>query len=495
MSEISKPSPTAFKNKNGRLWIELSALAALLLEFLPLVAFFSQLASPQQTTLRSIFLMGFGFIFGYYFLRYINELSINLWVKRLLYFLWILATLLLSLRLIIFPGTPFNVFLFIQLAFQSFATEGDMTSFWALFAMIILNWRIVSLSNRVISLAQVQSRFSIGLILFLLAGTIFKFELYSLPNYFFLFFIFIGLTGSGISRILRLSEEVGGKLPYFEIKRVLWIALAALLIVFAGFLFRNLLSESITTAMAKLIQWSFQGLMYLTVGMLYPLLMVFFWLFEMFLKFISKFFSPAESAQNLAQILEDINTMEEQVQTSSGLNLRPLLLIGILLIIIIITLYILRRNSWKLKLNLESDSSKANQKDNRKGNPFLELWGDNPLKRFNRYLAAAKIRRIYAGLMQLCAKLEHSRPEAATPLEFLPELEKIFSQHKNELHIITEAYLRIRYGELPETENEVQLVMQSWKLIEKQGKEILEEKRKLIKAEKKKKKINKNPQE
>ncbi|MCK5347493.1 MAG: hypothetical protein KAR20_28985, partial [Candidatus Heimdallarchaeota archaeon] len=42
-----------------------------------------------------------------------------------------------------------------------------------------------------------------------------------------------------------------------------------------------------------------------------------------------------------------------------------------------------------------------------------------------KFLMAARIRRIYARLLDLSAKLGHPRPLSSTPLEFLPSLEKI----------------------------------------------------------------------
>ena len=91
-----------------------------------------------------------------------------------------------------------------------------------------------------------------------------------------------------------------------------------------------------------------------------------------------------------------------------------------------------------------------------------------------RILAAARIRRIYAQLMQLSADLGKPRPAAFTPLEYLPSLEKLFPNHPEELRLVTGAYLRVRYGELPETHQEVEQVDVAWKRVREQGRVMLD---------------------
>ena len=90
-------------------------------------------------------------------------------------------------------------------------------------------------------------------------------------------------------------------------------------------------------------------------------------------------------------------------------------------------------------------------------------------RRRRRLLAAARIRRIYADLMDLCEDLHHPRPDAITPLEFIPTMDAIFPDHHRELDTITSAYLRVRYGEFPETDGEVQSVERAWHTVREVG--------------------------
>jgi hypothetical protein len=92
------------------------------------------------------------------------------------------------------------------------------------------------------------------------------------------------------------------------------------------------------------------------------------------------------------------------------------------------------------------------------------------LRPSQRQLAAARVRRIYQELMALCAARSKPRPPARTPLEFLPEMIEIFPNHGEDLALITQAYVRVRYGEYPERREEVDAVEAAWQRISEPAK-------------------------
>jgi hypothetical protein len=94
-----------------------------------------------------------------------------------------------------------------------------------------------------------------------------------------------------------------------------------------------------------------------------------------------------------------------------------------------------------------------------------------------RWLAAARIRRIYDQLMTLSTELGKPRQLAQTPLEFQPALAELFPTLGDDLEVITHAYLRIRYGELPETRQEVDQVETAWRRVHTAGNLLLQEKK------------------
>ena len=86
-----------------------------------------------------------------------------------------------------------------------------------------------------------------------------------------------------------------------------------------------------------------------------------------------------------------------------------------------------------------------------------------------RLRAAAFVRQVYAELMELVAELQNPRPEGMTPLEFLPALNEIFTARRDDLELITQAYIRVRYGELPETQGEVDAIRDAWQRVSSEG--------------------------
>ena len=86
-----------------------------------------------------------------------------------------------------------------------------------------------------------------------------------------------------------------------------------------------------------------------------------------------------------------------------------------------------------------------------------------------RIMAAARIRRIYGELMDLCKQLNSPRPESSTPFEFLPEMGKLFTGQTENLSLLTQAYVRVRYGQYPESQAEIEAVEGAWQHIQAEG--------------------------
>ena len=89
-----------------------------------------------------------------------------------------------------------------------------------------------------------------------------------------------------------------------------------------------------------------------------------------------------------------------------------------------------------------------------------------------RRLAAERVRQIYVLLMELAAELGDPRPEAETPLEFLPELSGLFPANGHDLSLLTQAYVRVRYGQFPETQEELREVESAWSRLKAAGEEL-----------------------
>ncbi len=86
-----------------------------------------------------------------------------------------------------------------------------------------------------------------------------------------------------------------------------------------------------------------------------------------------------------------------------------------------------------------------------------------------RQQAAAYIRRVYAQLLDLGVELNHPRQDSQTPLEFENTLRELFSGCREDITSITSAYIKVRYGELPETKQELAVLQDAWKRVSAEG--------------------------
>jgi hypothetical protein len=168
----------------------------------------------------------------------------------------------------------------------------------------------------------------------------------------------------------------------------------------------------------------------------------------------------------LDTFLQSLKVMNQSGQDQVALLIntnavRNVVMGGAVAVVILITLVILRRQPKKRRLVAEENSLATGV--NRRAYTPGKIGKDrsrwlNP----QRLLAAAQVRRIYAQLMDLCGKLGYARPAALTPLEFLPTLKQVFPEGEAQANLITRAYMKVRYGELPETDAEVKEVKRAW---------------------------------
>ncbi len=79
--------------------------------------------------------------------------------------------------------------------------------------------------------------------------------------------------------------------------------------------------------------------------------------------------------------------------------------------------------------------------------------------------AVATIRRIYAALMVLMAQHGLRRAESQTPLEFLAVMQTEWQSLAEPLAVITNAYINVHYGQLPEDAAGPDSVKQAWETV------------------------------
>lgn len=86
----------------------------------------------------------------------------------------------------------------------------------------------------------------------------------------------------------------------------------------------------------------------------------------------------------------------------------------------------------------------------------------NRFGRWRRWRAAATVRQLYRSMCLEAADQGHPRDPSQTPFEYLPGLFEVWPEGADDVRLITDAYVRVRYGEAPETAEELEEIRQAW---------------------------------
>jgi hypothetical protein len=158
-----------------------------------------------------------------------------------------------------------------------------------------------------------------------------------------------------------------------------------------------------------------------------------------------------------------------------------LLIAALVLTAIIIIITVRRRALHKAALG------KDDQVDRALGHKLARAAGLNAgflrsrLDQARRWLAAARIRKVYQQLMDYCKKLDNPRLPAFTPHEFLPQMVTLFPEYATEVTLLTNVYQRVRYGEVPESMEELEAIMAAWNAIKVDAEIRVKDRRKRLK--------------
>lgn len=346
---------------------------------------------------------------------------------------------------------------------------------------VIALWRRgLSIGRPAVGPRFIRRAFNSGILAFVLISIVAAGLGRSLPMLGAALFLFSGLMAMGGARLSSLSRSRGGReIPF---KRE-WVAgltlLASGVLVFAGGM--GLLAGGPLSAWLSDLLSTLGGFV---SRVLFLILGPFIYLFARVLGWVMGFIQelPPEPMElydtGMKEALESFDDIQTVAGTSQvGSILSTILAVGSLLLLFWIFFYTVRRfrtrslarNPYEVDEIHRSGSIFDYMRALLQTRAKRAIEGISRLNPAARYLAAARIRRIYAELLRLSARMGEHRSPSDTPLEFMANLERIFPTSQVELAKITHAYLRVRYGELPETHEQVEDVEGAWKLVRDRG--------------------------
>ncbi|HPH96573.1 MAG TPA: DUF4129 domain-containing protein [Anaerolineaceae bacterium] len=289
-------------------------------------------------------------------------------------------------------------------------------------------------------------------------------------------FVFLGLVGMSTARLGEVAELRGGRAARFNLRWLGNLAGGALLVVLAAGLAALLALSPVGQLVGLGILIALSFVTGLLMQLMAPLLD---WLVNYLAQFVERngAINPNSSiAQQIADQLEQMNQQQEAVEPLMS-QVLPILIWSVVIGLLVLMAVALIRRKWherRARLEgIEEDASLAAMlrdlgqavKD-RAQQTADDLARLLHLRNANRMIQAARIRWVYSQLMALCVDLGCPRLTAQTPLEFLPLAAQKLPEAKDEMNLMTGAYLKVRYGELPESDGEVNDVMEAWKRVQ-----------------------------
>lgn len=482
-------------------WRELALISALCVELSWITLWYRALIATGKEVpyLQAFFVLSGLLLIFYGANRLMAFTNTHLIIRRFILLLLLLTNLILGMRWLLYSRETINLAEVINRPLRSFQDMANIipAEFIVMLLILLVSWRGLSYSDLNVGPVNAIASFRFGIIMFFFYGLILPLtdEDPSSALYLFLFFSLLSMT---TARIAVLSQLRGGHRIQFNRQWLMGVLLVILGMVGISMVVIDFANEQMFSLLFTLYTWTIYVLVLLLSPLLFGLVRLLLWLFDFIrLQEILDFLVQAlKNFQNLfTSLMNAISSLADRFNFSGVerlfdylVRLRPLYLWAALALIVVFILLGVRRYIMKDERALEQEATPLPMDEDlfhllrtafRRG---LSKLAENiedflGLRQARRLLAAARIRRIYAMLLEMSAQLDQPRPASWTPLEFMPQLESLFPGMSAELKTITDAYLLVRYGEVLETPDELNRVESAWKLVSAEGKVKIRERR------------------
>lgn len=458
------------------LWalMEISLLAPLFLTGMPFARYWPQ--GIFALWLLLLMLVPFNLI------RVMSLLNIPRDRQRIILVGGLVLAILISLRALLYE--PASLFDFAWFgAFIEHAGQPDNPLWFRDITVFIIVcfiwWRGISLAGRGIDIGDIGVRFRFGsLLLAVVIGGIAQSVLTQSVTPFILLFFLASLMAIVLTRIEQLELNQSGRSFPLGPRWVAMVALAAFVVVFiigllAGLAGGRAVDDTIGFLAPVWLALEFLGTAVIGVVsyLSTPLIILLSWIMEFFINLIGPALQIAfENLEEVTDTTFDTFLTEEDLSETAGTNIVfPTRIISILVMaffVLLVSLAFTRLLQF-LRPPSQQDSELVNPLENLSvkkpgfGRRLLNRFG-----LFRRQMAAASIRRIYLDMCSMAGSNGYPRLETETPYEYLRTLKEAWPEYPAETRLITEAYNRVRYGELPETQAELDEIEAAWKRLE-----------------------------
>ncbi len=417
--------------------------------------------------------------------RLLSALQATKKVQRRVLTVTLLLTLLFTWRALLFPTLAFFDFSWLV---DLFINIGESSSLWTrtltIFFLILFTWwrglRLVQLKP---DLYKVGLRLRLGILLFIpvallprTGGSPWGF----LP--FVLLFFLAGLTAIALVRAEQVERERSGFAASLSPRWVGTILFVSLLIVSVAAFFAILVGgETLTllqewlapvrTAFLLAAAVTFSTAFYLASPLFFLLEIILTWLTQLFTALFVGFSDNLglDTGVNLDGF-DNLLPTEDEAAEVIGLTI-PVEVTRGLIILLLLACVILLSYALTRRFRQQNLTRQAGGPVRAPGGSTVagESIGQRLLQRlgiFRRWRMAASIQQLYQAMCDTAASAGYLRSPSETPYEYLHTLAEVWPANPQDTRLITEAYVQVRYGEVPESEEELQAIREAWRRLE-----------------------------
>lgn len=475
-----------------RPWREISAVSLLLMDLSWLVAWQDSLfRSEGQANQGELFLLyGAIVLSSYWVSKLMSWLSLNDRSRRVVLAVLLLGSYVLLLSRVFHTDRNRSLSAMLSGLLATFQEPASLLP--PELALLILTGVLVvrsaSLATDWIGVSIIRRRFRFGTSLLLVLGILTAFVPEARITGAVFVFLLLSFTALGTARLSTSTIQRGGLRQAFRLKRLLIVTGSAVLIAGLVYSLGALATENLAQATSSLFLFSARLILTVLLLLMTPVVLIVGLVIS---RLGSGILQPPIIEAIELELAFIIDTLVKFIRTISTtameLSLRlpdiswlyPYLLWTLVTVLI---LSIIRGLDWRVRGQSRENDDRSVDQFSRMERTSLRSWVRSVFEarlgqladrvmgfRHPGLLGAYRIRRIYSHLMRLCEQLDSPRPDTVTPLEFRSELELLFPGEQAEVNTITHAYNRVRYGELPETAEEIRAVERAWRAVRLRG--------------------------
>jgi len=481
-------------------WREIAILMIAIMDVSWITPWFRSLTPETYAvdSVRVLIILSSIIIFSHILIRNMDYLRLKKSIRQGLLIAFIIVGCYIGIKTLVYANESISLSELISRPIKSFADLKYLipVEFLVIIVVLVAFWRGVSLSQEHIGPTSVMSHFWIGIIMFVVFIFIITLATGENAGEFFNLFLFSTLMGVSAARMTVVGMVRGGTKNSINRSWFLGILLAALVVV------------GISSLLGSVSISIFAGIAGLFFGVLGSIIILIWVIISPVITFLTTIlgdiFQNSQAIQELGDSLQKLNTLmrglgdklSDLIGKSGIGNLvsKWAPTVKVIILISVIVLFILGIILWmtfKLWKDRERHLAGDEEKSIIRSGNLLQSLLDILLQRWNRTLnsieqltdfrkrqrikVAARIRQVYAELMELCDSLDQPRHDSVTPLEFVPNLERIFPGFQFEINLITRAYMDVRYGMLPENNTDLVGIESAWTKLHKAGTKQLQE--------------------